>query len=73
MRKNNLSCIRQHKEVAKSTMESWVKEVLKNSATDTRQFKPRPTRSMASSNVSMLGSPVKNIVNRGNRSNKSTW
>ena len=68
-----LNCIRPHKEVVKSTLADWVKEVLKNSGIDISQFKTNSTRSVASSKVGMSGLSVKDIFKRENWSNKSTW
>ena len=62
-----------HSWVTRSTIASWIKRVLKNTGVDVNVFKGHSTRSAASSAARARGASVKDILDRGNWSNKSTW
>ena len=68
-----LSFVKPHKEVLKSTISGWIKEILKQSGINVEHFKAHATRSASSSKAQMSGLPVEQILKIGNWSSKSTW
>ena len=68
-----LSFVNPHKAVVKSTISGWLKFVLKEAGVNTDTFKAHSVRSASSSKASFSGLSVKDILSRGNWSNKSTW
>ena len=68
-----LSFVQPHTEVKKSTIAGWIKSVLKESGIDTNLSKPHSVRSASSSKANMTGLCTRDILKRGNWSNKSVW
>ena len=68
-----LSHLSPHKEVKSSTISNWVKQVLKLSGIDVSKYQAHSCRSASTSKAKVLGLSVKEILERGRWSSKSTW
>ena len=68
-----LSHLNPHKEVKSSTISNWVKQVLKLSGIDVSKYQAHSCRSASTSKAKVLGLSVKEILERGRWSSKSTW
>ena len=68
-----LSYIQPHKQVVPSTISGWLKNVLKSSGINVSLFTAHSTRSATISKASASGLSMKEILERGTWSNKSTW
>lgn len=68
-----LSFIKPHKAVKSCTISGWLKKVLQESGINVDIFKPHSTRSASTSKAKSSGISTKDILKRGNWSNKSTW
>lgn len=68
-----LSFIRPHKEVCRSTISRWIKEVLKIAGINTELFKGHSSRSAASTGAGLAGASTSDILNMGSWSNECTW
>ena len=68
-----LSFVQPHKPVVSSTIYRWVKKVLTISGVDVGVFKGHLTRSASISKAAQSRLSVPDILERGCRSNSSTW
>ena len=67
------SILKPHKQITKSTITRWIKEVLKQSGIDTTIFQAHSIRAAASSKAHNMGLSTEDILKKGNWSQKSTW
>ena len=68
-----LSHLSPHKSVSKSTITRWIKEVMALSGIDVAMFQTHSIRAASSSKVNNKGLSTKDILTRGNWSQRSTW
>ena len=62
-----------HKSVSKSTITRWIKEVMELSGIDIKTFQTHSVRAASSSKFNLKGLSTRDILIRGNWSQKSTW
>ena len=67
------SILKPHKQITKSTITRWIKEVLKLSGIDITVFQAHSIRAAASSKAFTMGLSTDDILKKGNWSQKSTW
>ena len=67
------SVLKPHKQITKSTITRWIKEVLKLSGIDTTVFQAHSIRAASSSKAHNMGLSTNDILKKGNWSQKSTW
>ena len=67
------SILKPHREVTKSTITRWIKEVLKMSGIDITVFQTHSIRAAASSKAHTMGLSTDDVLKKGNWSQESTW
>jgi hypothetical protein len=67
------SFIKPHAAITRQTLARWLVEVLATAGIDTDTFKAHSIRAAGSSKAKVSGLSLKDILKRGNWSNKSTW
>ena len=68
-----LSSISPHNVVTSCAMSGWLKKTLKQTVINTDLFKPHPARSVSSSDASVGGAPLVEVLQSGSWSHQSSW
>jgi integrase len=68
-----IATVKPYRPVTRATIGRWLKEILKSSGVNVETFKGHSTRSASSTGAFAKGASIKDIMERGNWSNASTW